>query len=154
GYEPEEIFNALPRRKRLRQPAFSTVTLPTLLARRTAGFEKKSTPGTSVAPEVAQQVLLKTLRTLLDRMRQAVPVQRGSTGSNYVETATHYSEDDHAKKQAFVRETLDAYRPKHVLDVGANTGAYSIMAADAGAAVVSIETDSAAVNRLALSLKS
>jgi SAM-dependent methyltransferase len=40
-----------------------------------------------------------------------------------------------------------------VLDVGCNTGVYSNLAADAGAEVVSIDTDMQAVDRLCTSLK-
>ena len=40
-----------------------------------------------------------------------------------------------------------------MLDVGCNTGVYSNLAADAGAEVVSIDTDVQAVDRLCASLK-
>lgn len=151
GYEPEEIFNALSWPARMRQPALSSVTLPALLSGKLGNSSALASRTTS-DPDVARHVILKTLRTLLEQMRQAAPNHRSSKWSNYVETASHYSEEDHAQKKAFVRETLDACAPDRVLDVGCNTGVYSELAADAGAEVVSIDTDSGAVDRLAQSL--
>jgi ribosomal protein L11 methylase PrmA len=47
-----------------------------------------------------------------------------------------------------VSESLAALRPKWVLDIGANTGEFSARAAAAGASVVAIDTDEAAVNNM------
>jgi SAM-dependent methyltransferase len=86
-------------------------------------------------------------------MRKATPAPRSSTWSDYAETATHYSDEDHARKRGFVTDALVAARPTRVLDVGCNTGVYSNLAADAGAEVVSIDTDLQAVDRLCANLK-
>jgi len=86
-------------------------------------------------------------------MRKVTPAHHSSTWSDYAETAFHYSEEDHARKRSFVSKALEAARPAHVLDVGCNTGVYSNLAADAGAEVVSIDTDVQAVDRLCASLK-
>jgi SAM-dependent methyltransferase len=151
GYEPEEIFNALRWSARLRQPAFSAVTLP-LLFSNLSGSKKLSPPKAS-DPDVARHVILKTLQTLLERMRQAVPSAQSSLWSNYVETASHYSDEDHARKKSFVSDVLDCCNPMRALDVGCNAGVYSILAADKGAEVVSIDTDLRAVDHLATDLK-
>jgi SAM-dependent methyltransferase len=153
GYEPEDVYSALSWQKRLRQPALSAVTLPSLLA------NNKKVQAGSVAsrsvkdPELAREILLKTLRGLLAQMRKVTPAHRSSTWSDYAETATHYSDEDHTRKRRFVTEALAAARPARVLDVGCNTGVYSNLAADAGAEVVSIDTDLQAVDRLCASLK-
>jgi SAM-dependent methyltransferase len=153
GYEPEDIYTALSWPARLQQPALSAVTLPSLLAN-----SKKMQSGDLASravkdPDLARQILLKTLRGLLSQMRKVTPAQRSSTWSNYAETATHYSDEDHARKRSFVTRALTATRPASVLDVGCNTGVYSNLAADAGAEVVSIDTDLQAVDRLFASLK-
>ncbi|MGD0445014.1 MAG: class I SAM-dependent methyltransferase [Edaphobacter sp.] len=156
GYEPEEIYSALSLGSRLRQPALSAVTLPSLLAKKKIGAGGGSASLASRAvkePELARQILLKTLRSLLSQMRKVTPGHRSSTWSDYAETATHYSDEDHARKREFVARALAAARPANVLDVGCNTGVYSNLAADAGAAVVSIDTDVQAVDRLSTSLK-
>lgn len=153
GYEPEDIYLALTRLARLRQPAFSAVTLPSLLA----GSKKLGSSGLTARsekdPELAQHILLKTLKGLLQQMRRVTPHHKASTWSDYAETATHYSEEDHAGKRAFIGEVLAQARPSRVLDVGCNTGVYSRLAAEAGAEVVSIDTDLQAVDKLATHLK-
>jgi SAM-dependent methyltransferase len=153
GYEPEDIYSALSWAGRLRQPALSAVTLPSLLA-----SNKKMRAGSFASrpvkdPELARQILLKTLRGLLSQMRRVTPAYHSSTWSDYAETATHYSDEDHARKRSFVAGALGAARPMRVLDVGCNTGVYSNLAADAGAEVVAIDTDLQAVDRLCASLK-
>jgi SAM-dependent methyltransferase len=70
-----------------------------------------------------------------------------SRWSDYPESADHYSPEDHRHKQAFVRRALLQAAPKHVLDVGANTGVYSRLAASMGASVVAWDTDLAATER-------
>lgn len=153
GYEPEEIYAALPWSSRIRQPALSAVTLPSLLANNkrlaTAGIASRTVKD----PEVTKHILLKTLKGLLAHMRQVTPAHKTSTWSDYAETATHYSEEDHAGKRRFVADALAAAAPSRVLDVGCNTGVYSMLAADAGAKVVSIDTDLQTVDRLCAMLK-
>ena len=133
--------------------ALSLVTLPSLLAK------NKSLQADGIGsrpvddPELAKHILLKTLKSLLSQMRAVTPAHHSSIWSNYAETATHYSEEDHARKGAFVAHALETARPARVLDVGCNTGVYSRLAADAGAEVVSIDTDLQAVDRLCASLK-
>jgi SAM-dependent methyltransferase len=153
GYEPEEIYPVLSWAARLQQPALSAVTLPWLLAN-TKNLQAGEIAARSVKePEVAKQILLKTLRGLLSQMRKVTPAHRSSTWSDYAETATHYSDEDHARKRGFVGKALANARPDRVLDVGCNTGVYSNLAADAGAKVVSVDTDVQAIDRLCASLK-
>jgi SAM-dependent methyltransferase len=156
GYEPEEIYSALSWAGRLQQPALSSVTLPSLLANKRIGAGSATGSMASRAvkePELAKQIVLKTLRGLRAQMRKVTPGHRSSTWSDYAETATHYSDEDHARKRGFVMQALAMARPANVLDVGCNTGVYSNLAADAGAAVVSIDTDVQAVDRFCASLK-
>jgi len=153
GYEPEEIYPALSLASRLQQPALSTVTLPSLLAKTKKGKSGAGTPRSVKDPDLAKQILLRTMKTLLNHMRQATPAHRSSTWSHYAETANHYSGEDHAEKRRFVSEALGIARPAKALDVGCNTGVYSNLAAGAGAEVVSIDTDLQAVDRLYASLK-
>jgi 2-polyprenyl-3-methyl-5-hydroxy-6-metoxy-1,4-benzoquinol methylase len=152
GYEPEEVFAALSWTSRLRQPALSSVTLPSLLAGKAKSSGNLGNR-TVQDPELAKHILQKTVRGLLSRMRQVTPTHRSSTWTDYAETATHYNEDDHIRKKAYVTGALAAAKPSRVLDVGCNTGVYSLLAADAGAEVVSIDTDMQTVDRLCAKLK-
>jgi SAM-dependent methyltransferase len=158
GFEPEEIYAALSWAQRLQQPALSAVTLPILLSGRapkdaTSKSATNPRPRTLSDPEITRQVLLKTLSGLSSHMRRVTPSHRESTWSDYVNTANHYSTEDHAAKRDFVSNALAVTHPVRVLDVGCNTGVYSMLAADAGAAVVSIDTDMQAVDRLCTALK-
>ncbi|MBB5317560.1 class I SAM-dependent methyltransferase [Tunturibacter empetritectus] len=153
GYEPEEVYPALSLASRFRQPALSTVTLPSLLAKTKKGRAGKGTPQSVRDPDLAKQILLRTMRTLLNHMRKVTPAHRFSNWSHYAETANHYSDEDHADKRKFVSDALGSARPAKALDVGCNTGVYSNLAADAGAEVVSIDTDLPAVDRLYAGLK-
>lgn len=153
GYEPEDIYAALSWPARLRQPALSAVTLPTLLANNKKMQAESLASRPVKDPDLARQIFLKTLKGLLSQMRKVTPAYHSSTWSNYAETATHYSDEDHSRKRSFVTNALAAARPMCVLDVGCNTGVYSNLAADAGAEVVSIDTDLQAVDCLCASLK-
>ena len=51
------------------------------------------------------------------------------------------------RKQEFVDRALQWLRPESVLDIGANTGQYSRIAAGAGARVVAWDTDVASSDR-------
>jgi SAM-dependent methyltransferase len=152
GYEPEEVYAALSWPARLRQPALSTVTMPSLLANNKA-LQSSSLATRSIKdPEVAKHVLLKTLKNLLAHMRSVTPSHRASTWSDYAETATHYSDEDHTRKRNFVTAALAKAKANRLLDIGCNTGVYSRIAADSGAEVVSVDTDLQTVDRLATNL--
>lgn len=153
GYEPEEIYASLSWMQRVRQPALSSVTLPSLLANSKKFSNDSLSPRSVKDPEVAKHILLKTLKNLLVHMRQVTPAHKSSTWSDYAETATHYSDEDHSHKRSFVAQALATAKPSRVLDVGCNTGVYSMLAAEAGAEVVSIDTDLQAVDRLCTKLK-
>jgi len=156
GYEPEEIYSVLPWRTRLRQPALSAVTLPRVMSRidsrvgSKVGGKPASGLGAGFArdPEIARQVVRKTLGSLLRHVRAVTPAPAESIWSGYAQTATHYSDGEHVAKREFVAQALEAIAPRRVLDVGCNTGAYSDLAADAGAEVVAVDTDLQSVDRL------
>ena len=149
GYEPEDLYPALPLAARLTQPALSAVTLPHLLSRRKGTASTTPQPRTVDDPELTKHILRNTLKKLQRHMRAVTPAAQASTWSDYAQTATHYEDQDHARKQAFVSAALDAARPQRVLDVGCNTGVYSRLAAAAGASVVAIDTDLQTVDHLA-----
>jgi SAM-dependent methyltransferase len=98
--------------------------------------------------EKAQFILASVLKRAQRMLEALMPKGRTtSEWSNYM--ATHsYSEPAFAEKERFVDEVLREIRPKRVLDVGANTGHFSLRAAKAGAEVVAIDTDPACVGRI------
>jgi 2-polyprenyl-3-methyl-5-hydroxy-6-metoxy-1,4-benzoquinol methylase len=153
GYEPEELYKALPWSHKMKRPALTSVTLPIFFAKRAeTSSEAASRIPSRIAndPEIVEEVIRKALTSLKRDMQRAMPPQGRSRWSNYVETATHYEDQDHADKLVFVKTVLSQLRPQRVLDVGCNTGVYSNLAADLGAEVVAIDTDSTAVDRVAV----
>jgi 2-polyprenyl-3-methyl-5-hydroxy-6-metoxy-1,4-benzoquinol methylase len=149
GYEPADCYAALGWPARLSGAAFWPITLPTLLDRRkhAEGPQKKSAP-TIRDPEVAANVLRRNVRNLRQRTRKALPTSSTSEWSEYQGTLTHYTPEQSKQKLDWVRRALEISRPARVLDVGANTGEFSALAAGQGAEVVAIERDSESADRL------
>ncbi len=145
GYEPGDLYPYLGRLERWREPFRSLVTLPFL-------FEKRSKPTAATtklrqSPEVAAAVLRRNLRRLRTMLGKLKPTGRDSRWSEYPESADHYTDEDHKQKQEFVRVALWRAQPRQVLDLGANTGVYSRIAAGVGASVIAWDTDLGASER-------
>jgi SAM-dependent methyltransferase len=151
GYEPTTIYRALPRLKRLSPALFDVVTLAALFegkgGKGNRGRSQKPKPA-STHPELAAHILHKRLARLGKQIRSAVGNRNTSEWSSYTQTASHYQPADTEDKQRFVRAVLERCRPLRVLDIGANTGTYSLLAAEAGAEVVSLDNDTAALEQL------
>jgi SAM-dependent methyltransferase len=77
-----------------------------------------------------------------------MPEYAGSEWSNYTATLTHYTAQESAQKLDWVRNVLEELKPARVLDIGANTGVFSALAAEQGAQVVALERDAAAAESL------
>jgi SAM-dependent methyltransferase len=146
GYEPAALYRALPRWRRLTPGLLDVVTLAALFEGK---GKKPQTPKKSTTPpELAAHILHKRFARLGRQIRNATGGKNKSEWSRYVQTASHYQPSDIEEKQRFVRVMLERCRPGRVLDIGANTGTYSLMAAEAGADVVSLDCDTAALEQL------
>ena len=147
GYEPSDLYKALYPWQRLNPSLLDIVTLAALLERpgtKKAALQKPL----SSDPELAAHILKKRLARLGKQIRNTERRQTNSRWRDYTQTAKHYKPSDADGKQEFVKNVLQRCAPKRVLDIGANTGTYSLMAADAGAQVVSLDADSAALELL------
>ncbi|HLW88610.1 MAG TPA: class I SAM-dependent methyltransferase [Terriglobales bacterium] len=141
GYEPEELYPVLGVLQRMERPWRSLVTLPVLLGNRTGTRQ----PGVMHRPApVAQAILKHTLRSLRGALQGLARTPGKSRWSSYRQTITHYSAEDSRRKTDFVREALSLAQPKHVLDIGANTGFFSRLASETGARVVAWDSDMSA----------
>lgn len=148
GYQPGDLYPYLSTMQRWRQPFRSLVTLPYLLEKRQRGHNGgAASVKLAQAPEVAEAVLRRNLRGLRAVLKKLNGAERKSRWSDYPESAGHYSAEGHKQKQAFVRRALLEAAPRHVLDLGANIGVYSRLAASMGASVVAWDTDLAATER-------
>jgi SAM-dependent methyltransferase len=146
GYEPSALFRALPKWRRLNPDLLDVVTLAALFEGKGGGSQKPK-PSTS-DPELARHILHKRLARLGKQIRHAAEEDVKSQWSNYEQRANHYQPADVEQKQQFVRSALERCRPARVLDIGANTGTYSLIAAQAGAEVVALDSDTAALEAL------
>jgi SAM-dependent methyltransferase len=131
---------------RFRKGVLRNVTLHSVLEQRvkssSEGVKQRMTKagyGTELAKAVA-----RNLRKLVQRLEVD---KRASTWSDYRDTCS-YSDADATAKQAFVRAALEEGTPRTVLDLGANDGAYSLLAADHADYVVAVDGDEAVVDRL------
>jgi SAM-dependent methyltransferase len=147
GYEPGDLYPYLSPAQRWARPFRSLVTLPYLLEKRSKGKSAATPKKLQQKPEIATAVLRRMLRRLRAQLKALKPGERDTRWSEYPESAGHYSSEDHTQKQEFVRGTLERIKPRHVLDLGANTGVYSRIAAGTGASVIGWDTDVGATER-------
>ena len=140
GLEPENIYHWAVLGRRLTPLFFQLVTLPVWMSRwaRSETYRKRTLP----SADQANFVLGRVLRSCEKQLRQLEPSAKAdSTWSGYLDHKSLYSAAQLAQKEAFVREALELARPRHVLDVGANEGYFSFLAARQDASVVAIDSD-------------
>lgn len=142
GPTPGEIYgqlNALARLRNLRWVCF-----PKWLSRESAVSYKSR----KVDPELAAYSLGKTFRALR-RAVEAIPesADAATAWSGYSEHC-HYEQSAHGQKREFVTAALRRFTQGQVLDLGANDGEYSALAARAGHRVAACDLDPVSVNRL------
>lgn len=140
GLEPQELYRKCTFLQKLRPPFLGVITLPTLLAKRGESTGTSSAAG-SRDDEKARFILESLFKRLRSSLRSLKPrPETGKGWSSYMETHS-YDPQAFAAKEAFVRDALREFRPATVIDVGANTGHFSRMAAGLGAEVVSVDAD-------------
>jgi SAM-dependent methyltransferase len=150
GYEPGTIFRALRPWQRLYPDLLDVVTLAAVFENRRA---KKPNSGSGSLPsrsepELVTHILHKRIARLSKQIRRAASSERNTEWSDYTQSARHYTAADTQHKQQFLRTVLERCRPGRVLDIGANTGTYSLLAAEAGAEVVALDNDAMAIQTL------
>jgi SAM-dependent methyltransferase len=149
GLEPEDLYRLAGPLRRLLPPFVTLATLPTWLAR-VRGEEAASAyaPRSVRSPEQALFVLssiFNGLRRPLERLQRSKTAF--SAWSSY-EAENRYTKRDVAAKTSFVEAALVERRPASVLDLGCNTGRFSLLAAGTGARVVAADSDPAVVGEV------
>jgi SAM-dependent methyltransferase len=136
--------------KKIKPEVLSLVTLPNLLSRRAESDAALYQPKNLDSAEKAEFVLKQSFRRLGRQLERVLPADsaRRSSWTGYTsfnqETIPEYMQ----AKQSFVSSAIDELKPKSVLDVGANTGFFSFLAARNGAQVVAIDYDAAVVGEI------
>jgi SAM-dependent methyltransferase len=142
GLEPARMLALCPLYRRLLPPFLDSVTLPALLEHR----DKDLSPGryaVRTARDVDEATFL--LERLFNRARRLLgsqpPPPRRSAALSYMDSGHNYSDAEFAAKERFVLKAFESRPPKCVLDIGCNTGYFSLIAARRGARVVAIDHD-------------
>jgi SAM-dependent methyltransferase len=148
GVDAIEAARALPGIRSWLPPLLGLVTLPRLLSRHTK--ESAYQPAAPMNPDAAHFVLMRHFRRLRKLLKRFEPKTLESKWSAYATDCPSYTEEQRQAKSVFVKTALETMSAKTVLDVGANTGEHSMLAAESGASVVSIDSDEAVCGRLFL----
>ena len=150
--EAAKLFRGL---KRLKPRIFSLVTLPHLLAARAERSQTLYRPTQLDSAERARFILRQSFRRLYRQLEKLTPTRKQeSNWSGYTEFNRETIPEYMQAKQDFLEKSLADLRPSRVLDIGCNTGFFSLMAARSGARVVAIDYDEAAVGQVFRGAKS
>ncbi len=151
GLEPEMVYRWSGTLKRLFPPFLTLVSIPKWLS----GREKETTYRPRMAPseEQARFIVDRLLRSCQRQLDSLQPRARDSVWSGYLEHKSIYTAAQRAQKEALVREALAIARRSsgvlgEVLDIGANEGHFSFLAARERASVVAIDSDAACVGAI------
>jgi SAM-dependent methyltransferase len=149
GLEPEEVYRLCGAFERFNPQVFSLVAMPTWLGRKARpGDPRLYAPRSMADAEKARFIVESLLNHLQRGLNSLKPRPRKeSVWSGYMEQHS-YNQAAFAAKEQFVDAALKEFQPRRVLDVGANTGHFSLRAAKSGAQVVALDLDPACVGTL------
>ena len=154
GIEPETMYRWAGLWRRFVPPFLGLVTIPKWLGGGQSGATPVYRRKPAGSPEQARFVLRGLLRNCRRQLNSlSPPAAKESNWSGYLDHKSLYSSAQLAQKETFVREALDLAGPQTVLDVGANEGRFSTLAARSaasrpGASVVAIDSDPAVMGTL------
>ena len=146
GIELEDVYRYCGKLERLNPRTLSLVSIPTWLSRSARPDDAKIYQPIHLKNAEKARFILDSLFKRRRRNLQALEpdAHKKSTWSDYM--ASHsYNDPAFAAKEKFVRDVLVEFKPARVLDVGANTGHFSALAAKSGASVVAVDSDPACV---------
>lgn len=146
GMEPEALFRICGPVRRLSPLSMRFVTLPVWLGRgqKPGGkdlYRSRLQPNAQQA-QFSLRLLYRGLQRQLGKLRTRCV--KTSHWSSYMQQNT-YSDIEFSLKSTYVADMVKKYSPSRVLDVGCNTGEFSLLAAGQGAKVVAIDTDLAVI---------
>ena len=153
GIELEEAMGYISSFKLFKPFVFFSLFLPYMLSR------KKSTRGLYKShlmknPEMAKYVLNSFFKSNEKKLKKVKPhLKKKSLWLDYMQTNTHYSGEIFALKETFIKEVLLECNPNSVLDIGCNTGHFSLLCAKENKKVVAIDLDRASIDALYVKAK-
>jgi|HubBroStandDraft_5_1064220.scaffolds.fasta_scaffold34016_3 SAM-dependent methyltransferase len=146
GLEPETMYRWAGLRRRLSPRFLALVSLPKWMSGRDDAAVYR--PKQAASAEQAEFILKGLLASCGKHLQALRPAQAVSKWSDYTAAKSLYSAEEFAAKEAFVSDALALARPAEVLDVGANEGHFSFLAAKSGSRVVAIDSDPAVVGAI------
>lgn len=150
GPKPEELLHQLHPLQRFHPRYFSLVTIPAILAKWTAKAKAKGAYNRFTSSKAEAQfvlkILLKHLRKGLERVAPSLVSE--SHWKSYVDKNCPYSAEELETKKNGIERFLKQVPCKTVLDLGSNTGTFSVLAAKLGKKVVAVDGDAASVSYL------
>jgi hypothetical protein len=150
GLEPETVYRWAGFWRRLTPPFLSLVSLPVWLGARKTADASLYRPKPAASAEQARFILRGLLKSCQRQLAAVTPDagKRESQWSGYLDHKSLYTPQQLAQKEAFVTDALALARPRTVLDVGANEGRFSFLAAQGGSSVVAIDSDPMVVGEI------
>ena len=146
GIPVQDMSRLLGFPEKLRMSVLKHVSLQNKLERSFAGTEKEMR--LSFKGAMFSGAMIKANATSLHKTISKLKYRvKDSVWGDY-ESNNSYSEEDSTTKKAFVLEAVDQLKPRQVVDLGGNTGNYSLHIASAVDRVVCLDIDPVAVNRL------
>ncbi len=117
-------------------------------------FQKSSIHKIATLKQKLSQGESRTTSQVINLKRVLKKIEKLSRGCkptghwrDYINTNT-YSTEAEIKKANFIKEFLRKYSPHTVLDLGCNTGRYSLLAFESGAMVIAIDADHDSIDLL------
>jgi SAM-dependent methyltransferase len=149
GLEPEALYQHASLLGRLKPHFLSLVTLPKWAGAKRGGDESIYRPKKSSSAEQARYILEGLINRSRKQLNAVAPQPPAdSTWTGYLDHKSLYSPAQLGQKQRFFEQALESAKPGSLLDVGANEGHFSFLAARRGASVVAIDTDPAVVGSI------
>jgi SAM-dependent methyltransferase len=152
GLEPERIWRLCSLWRLLRPPFLGAVAIPKLLSGR--GESPGRFHGSQSRDAGEADFLLGRLFRRANRLLRDAKIQgREHAAAEYMDGGNNYSSQELADKIRVVSEMFERFRPQRVLDIGCNTGHFSLLAARYAVRVVAIDHDPDVVDALSVSAR-
>ena len=149
GLEPDDVYPWLHPLQRLSPQSLALVSIPKWLGARKPGNENTIYSRRLLQdPQKAQFILKSLFGRLQKTLKRLGGKQSRSVWSDYMGSRPSYTPAQFAAKESFVTSVYQEFSPQQVLDIGCNTGHFSLLASQRGAHVVAIDSDPVVVGRL------
>ena len=148
GVEPQEVYPLCSWLQRILSPFLTAVSLPVWLTKEHPKEEGIYRQKLQESTEKASFILNSQFNSLRRTLDKVAPEVRQSHWTEYMHGNNNYSAEQSEQKAQFVEKALIDFAPQKVLDVGCNTGYFSMLAGRFGASVVAIDYDPAVIDRV------